>query len=161
MMDPVLIGHLEHVYDLLARSFLRYAVEASGPVIGDDWDRRAMEALKVWVAADRGILGKVEEILAAHKFHPLAPVWSVQYSQYHFLSSFYLLGPVARKMEPQAALLEAEAAALALWPEAEALASQAAAHSCNHLTAVQALSLARPKEVPKPAPKKGVSASRW
>jgi hypothetical protein len=160
MRDPADIRKLEAIYGLLARSFVRYLVDSGGPVVRDERDRRALEALVAWRGADLAILERLDELLAAEKVHPAVATYPVEYSHYHYAGAAYLLGPAIRMMEPHLAALEKEAAGLEKWPEAAA-APRAVEEARSRLDALRALAADRPKDPPKPAPKKGVSASRW
>ena len=63
-------------------------------------------------------------------------------------------------MEPHVAALETEARGLEGWPAAAALASRAIEEARGRMEVLRALA-AEPKDPPRAAAKKGVSASRW
>jgi hypothetical protein len=161
MKDPALLARLDRIHDLLSGAFVRYLLEAAGPRTESEADGKALEALRAWDAACVASLARIEEILAAEKAHPLPPPWNLEFSQYHYLSAAYLLGPAARRMEPLLPALEAEAAGLEGWPEAHEAAARAVEEMRRHLGAVRDLDASLPRTPPKPAAKKGVSASRW
>lgn len=163
MKDPALLERLERIHGLLARSFVRYVVEVAHPWIRteDPWDWRALSALETWNAETRASRASLEEVLAAEKVHPILPSWPLEYSQYHLVSPAYLLNPVARKMEPLLSTLEEEGRGLQAWPEEAQMVAGILKKERAQLADVRALEAERPKEPPKPAVKKGVSANFW
>ena len=161
MKDPESIQKLERIYGLVARSFIRYIVDAAGPTVRDEWDRKALEAFQAWRAADMAALERIEEVLAAEKVHPQPPTFQVEFSHYHYLGAAYLLKPVIRLMEAHTARIEAESKGLGAWPEAEKAVAGLLEEDRSRLKILQGLEAERPKDLPKPGVKKGVSASRW
>lgn len=161
MRESDQISRLERIYGLIAGSFLRYVVEASGPLVQDDWDKRALEKLRAWLRSEGAALERIEGILAAEKIHPAAGGWPVEFSQYNYLLATYLLKPLIARMGSSLGLLEAEAAALRGWPEAEGAVGGYLKEARAHLAAIEAFERDRPREPPRPGAKKGVSASRW
>ena len=161
MKEPALIRKLEAIHELLSRSFVRYIVEAGGPTVGDEWDRKALAAFVAWRDADLRDIGEIEDLLLAEKVHPLVGAFSVEYSQYHYAGAAYLLNPTIDRMEPHVRRIEEEAQGLDAWPEARAIAERVVAGARERLAGLAALDAERPKPAPKAGVKKGVSACRW
>ncbi len=160
-MDRDSIRSLERIHGLLARSFLRYAVEGAGPSALDPWDEKALAALTDWNRSLLRSLEGIEEVLAEEKVHPPLASWPVEFSTYNYLGGAYVLRVAIRLMGPVIGLAEAEAAGLAGWPAAARAAGRALEEARSHLAALAAFEAGRPKTAPVPGVKKGVSASRW
>jgi len=169
MTDPALLEALERVYGRISRSFIRYVVEmafpymapSGAPGVKEDWERRALNALQAWDSDVQAAQRAIFALLGAEKVHPVLPTWNLEYSQYHMLSPLYLLRPVIHRMRPHLATLREEAKALRGWPEAEAEVESLLEKEEAHLRGLEALERERPRDPPKPAVKKGVSANFW
>ena len=161
MRDPKEIETLDRILGLGARSFVRYLIEGGRPWERSDWDRRALSAFEAWHRDGTPSLAAIEGLLAAEKVHPSLPLWPIEFAQYNLLSPVYLLGPVIERTSPAIEAIDAEAGGLSGWPEAREVVEAMVAMDREHLRTVEAIEAERPKEPPKPAVKKGVSANFW
>jgi hypothetical protein len=161
MRDPDLLEALERIYNVEARSFVRYLVESSRPWVRDEADRRALQALHAWHGDIIGSLTALEALLLSEKVHPAPPPWPIHFAEFSLLSPAYLLGIVIDRMEPHLERLAAERSGLLGWPEAEEALESCLARERAHLEEVRTLWSERDQLPPRPAVKKGVSANFW
>ncbi len=161
MIARELLQTLEHVYGLASRSFLNYLVEAARPFTQDDWDRQALGALEAWHRETRSSLEAMVRLLEREKVHPVLPLWPLSFSQYNMVRPTYLLRPLLGRMETHLAAIREVAKAFSRWAEAREVLEGLVERNETHLQKVKDLEERIPREPPRPAVKKGVSANFW
>lgn len=161
MDDESTINAAERLYGLLARSFVRYVIEESKPLVLTEWDRRVFAALSTWNADNDAALVRIEALLQAERIHASVPLWNLEFSQYHMVAPVRLLQPLLQKMEATLSRLRDLVPQLGLWTQLKAVAEESRLRQDAHLANVRRLESQRPKDPPKPGVKKGVSANFW
>ena len=98
MREPALLLLLEEVFDLEKSSFIRYVVESSQAELRDDLDRRAFALYEKWCQESIQNQRAVHELLAEEEVVVAQSSYSIDFSQFNYLSPTYLLKHVIRKM---------------------------------------------------------------
>ena len=115
------IDALEQVYGLESTSFVRYLVANSEIQVEGDFDRKARSFLVDWYRASDLNRSAFVDLLGDMGVVPAEYSYPLRFSEYHYLSAAYLLGPVVRYMKRSLGDMRARLAELEGWPRAHDL----------------------------------------
>ena len=152
---------LEKILQNERSSFIRYVVESSEPEIRDEFDRRVFAFYEEWDRESSRSQDAISSALEGRAEAAGVASYPLEFSQFNYLSSAYLLKAVISRMSEHVSALEALGRRIVSTRDARELVSAIIERHGVFLKEARKLEGERPARDSRPPRIKGTSASRW
>ena len=159
-MNDQLLSTLEEIYAIESTSFIRYLISNAEVQVRHDFDRKVRSFFVDWYRASDLNHTAFIDLLNEYGHVPPPYGYPLRFSEYNYLHTAYLLGPVIRLMGSTLEQVAARMDRLAAWPRANELVKAVLEREAPFLERARHLEEERPQEEQAPAKIKGTSASR-